>query len=757
MTETRPLAPEQATRLNEFARACKAAAHAVALYPPAHPATFSALTHLADQTSDDILPAALRLTVLPDALLLDGGAPARVDQAVSELASLLHDRLVGEMTVHPGGDADAWRSFLVLLARSPESIQGDGGLARLWTATGGRHVEVREIDYGEMLSERSGGNAAVWEHVLSSCLQGDTFDSNADVLHAIVDFATDEPGLHELVADLDRRAATSGIPARTAALVRLLRGLVEAAAMTDLEHFEVVLRNIASAIGQLSPEMMLELLSQPTRGDDLDASWRIVGEVVGRMSDHTIAQFIARGVVAEGASTERLAQAFHALVPDAERRHHLIGIAHDEAAGSSLGQTDQFESLWAEVADLLRSSSDLPQPSGTPSGELPGTQGQALKIDRAGNDPPERIAAWLATVAATAVRTLDLTLLLDLLQVEGDPVRWSELTWPVTAQIEDLLLVGDFDPAAALVGVLFSESGAAGAASRRPAARAALDRLANGPVIGHIVSHLATIDDLQFGCVKAICLSIGDALVGPLAEALSTEERGGPRERLAALLIAFGATGRQAVEQLKNSPNPAVRRTAVYLLGEFGDSDALPDLAALLDDAEPQVQHDAVRAILNIGTDAAYQILQQTLATGMAPSREAIMQTIGLVRADRATPLFAYILAHVDHRGPLRATYVRAIESLGALRDPSAVAPLKAVLYRGEWWAPRRTAALRSAAATALARIGTPAAVDILREAEGSGSRRLRAAVRPALARAIRGTNDAKDMGTTQTPPDTQS
>ena len=754
MAETRPLTPEQATRLNEFARACKAAARAVALYPPAHPAISFALTHIADQTSHDILPTALRLTVLPDALLLEGGAPTRVDQAVRELASLLHERLVGEMTVHAGGDADAWRNFLLLLARSPESVRSDGGLARLWTTMGGRHVELREIDYGEVLRERSGGDAAVWEHVLASCLRGEAFDSSPGLLQAFLDVARDEQQVHELVADLDRRAATGGIPAHTAALVRLLRGLVEAAA-TDREHFDVVLRNIAKALGQLSPEVMVELLSQRTGGGDQDASSRIIGEVVGRMSDQTIAQFIAREVVAEGSSTEPLEQAFHALVPDTERRQHLVGLAHDEAAASPLGQTDQFDSLWAEVRDLLTSPSEAPHHSGMFGHVLPGTREQTFDIERIGNDPPERIAAWLDTVAATAVRALDLALLLDLLRVEDDPARWSELTAPVIDQIEDLLLVGDFDAAATLVAIL-NESTAAGRSARRRAARAALDRLANGPLIGHVVSHLATIDDQQFGRLKAICLSIGDALVRPLAEALSTEERSSTRERLAALLIAFGATGRQVVERLKHSPNPAVRRTAVYLLREFGGSGALPDLAALLDDTEPQVQREAVRAMLDIGTEAAYRILHQAMATGMSRSREAIMQTIGLVRADMATPLFAYILAHVDHRGPLRATYIRAIESLGALRDPSAVAPLKAVLYRREWWAPRRTAVLRSAAAIALARIGTPAAVDILREAESSGSRRLRAAVRPALARATR-TKDVEDMGETQRPSSTQS
>src|SRR5262249_5919567 len=151
-------------------------------------------------------------------------------------------------------------------------------------------------------------------------------------------------------------------------------------------------------------------------------------------------------------------------------------------------------------------------------------------------------------------------------------------------------------------------------------------------------------------------------------------------------LIGFGAVGRRTVERLKGSPNPAVRRTAIYLMREFGGTEALPDLTELLDDSEPQVQREAVRAILNIGSDAAYRILEQALASGTTRSRDAIMQAAASVRDERAVPLFAYILRRIDHRGPLAAVYVRAIEILGTLRDPEGVAALKEALYKGEWW-----------------------------------------------------------------------
>ena len=120
--------------------------------------------------------------------------------------------------------------------------------------------------------------------------------------------------------------------------------------------------------------------------------------------------------------------------------------------------------------------------------------------------------------------------------------------------------------------------------------------------------------------------------------------------------------------------------------------------------------------------------------TGTAQSREALLSTLSASRDERAGPLWGYILSNIDHRGPLQPVYVRAIESLGTLRAPEGVGPLKDALYRGEWYAPGRTRMLRSAAAAALARISTPEAVAVLEEAASSGPRNVRAIAREHLA-----------------------
>ena len=102
------------------------------------------------------------------------------------------------------------------------------------------------------------------------------------------------------------------------------------------------------------------------------------------------------------------------------------------------------------------------------------------------------------------------------------------------------------------------------------------------------------------------------------------------------------------------------------------------------------------------------------------------------MRSERAIPLFEYIVRKIDRKGPLRSVYLRAVESLGALKAEQSVDLLKEALYSGEWWAPFRTAELRRTVATALHHIGAPHAQHALDYATGSGPAGARSAVKAA-------------------------
>jgi HEAT repeat protein len=160
----------------------------------------------------------------------------------------------------------------------------------------------------------------------------------------------------------------------------------------------------------------------------------------------------------------------------------------------------------------------------------------------------------------------------------------------------------------------------------------------------------------------------------------------------------------------------------------------------MLDDADPQVQRESIRAIVQIGTEEAFAVLEKALVGGAA-SRDTILQQLIGLRDDKAVPLLCYVLNHTSPRGKLVSVHAQIIEALGSLpAHKESTRTLRNILYRGEWWAPFRTAALRHAAAAALRHIGAPEALAVLQEAASRGSRGVRAAAKkyaPAPAKEL--------------------
>src|SRR5206468_9732431 len=127
---------------------------------------------------------------------------------------------------------------------------------------------------------------------------------------------------------------------------------------THPENLDGILRNMAVAVGRLSADVMLGLLSHggglgsAQHGDDTS---HIVSAVISRMSESTIARFVAHNVV-ENTPIDRVAQAFQTLVRDGEERQRMLTLAHNDVAASPLGQTEGLEQVWNHVAARLLTS-----------------------------------------------------------------------------------------------------------------------------------------------------------------------------------------------------------------------------------------------------------------------------------------------------------------------------------------------------------------------------------------------------------------
>ena len=732
MTDARtPLDAVTSLRLAEFARACKAALRAVSLYPPAHPAIGTTLGRLGELTATLTVAGPFTMEVRPHAIFVNNAAPAKPDTAIVELAEVLRRQLIGSLTLNAGANADSWRTLLMLLSRPAEEVRADGGIASLWATAGGPSLEIVEIDYAEVLREKQGDDALA-ERLVAAALKGAQLELDESGMRLLLEIVGDPARLAGLMAAIEKRTENNPGSIKIDAFVNLLTSLAEYVGKTNPAQLDQTLRQVGGATGRLSAEAMLELLMRRGHPEAMAGNVDVVNAMVHRLSDGTVAQFVSNSVITERGPTDRLAQAFQALVPDVDRQRQLLSLAHDEVATSELGQEAAFQELWEKVETMLTSYRDEKFVSDEYAKELSGARARAVDVEAVSDDPPERISAWLETVTDGALRSLDHQLLRDLLWIEQDVARWRDVADTTIAHAEDLVRVGYFDQALTLADTVAVEGQRVPA--REAAARGVLERLGRGTMIRHAAKQLRTADDPAYERLKRLAHRIGPAVIPTLAEALSAEQDARSRRRLRDILVEFGAAGRESVQQLMNAANWEVRRTAAFLLREFGGAEGLRELQPLLTDTEPLVQREAIQGLILNGTDAASQILLQALTTATGRPRETLIAELTGTRDERAAPLFCHLVRHLNRKA-FPGVYVSAVEALGTFGGPDAVEALKEALQHGDWFAPWRTRRTRAAAAAALRRIGTPPALAALQEASTRGRRGVRSAARTELKR----------------------
>jgi hypothetical protein len=730
-----PMPADLAARVTAFSRACKAAARSVALYPGEHPAVAAALGAVTAAAGTATAGRPLQMAVLPDGLTVDGQAMARPDAAVAEFAFLLHRHQVGQLTLHPQTDADTWRRFLALLALPPDQARLRGGLGSLWASEGETRIELRILDYAELLRSRLHGDEATWNAIVAKCLEGSSFSLDQEGLVEMLFGVLQNPdAIVEVMRVLETRLPPDTTAAQGAAVMAgLLQAVADFVSATTPDDADGVMAALAEAATRL-PLDALGTLVEGTRGAFSPRLGQFVQDLLRRVSDGSIANFIASEVRGGRGSSPRLGDAFCGLAPDPDRRFAILAMARNAIEQDGAAADPALAQAWQQSEGLLITYSDKAFVSDEYSVELGRLNARAVDLEKDNTDPADVTAAWRGTVDDESLRLLDAELVVDLMNLQQDLTSWRDLAGLVLERVSVLLVVGDFPAAALLAEALRSQAESHQEPEIRLEAAETLHNFLTPSTMRHVASHLDTSDARVVEAARRFCLALGTIAIRPLAEVLSREERNRPRKHLIDVLIGFGAAGRQAVERLRQSPNAAVRRTAVLLLREFGGQEALPELESLLDDAEPHVQREATRAIATLGIDSAYDTLIRALERGSERARTSILGVLWALDNEDAEQVLSHLIVAAPCAGTMWPIHERAVERLGTVGGRKAVEALASVLNRRSVWSPFRMRKLHLLAIDALAKIGSPEAADAIDKAAGSGQRAVRAAARARLA-----------------------
>ncbi len=338
------------------------------------------------------------------------------------------------------------------------------------------------------------------------------------------------------------------------------------------------------------------------------------------------------------------------------------------------------------------------------------------------------------------LRRLVLCALLDIFELQVDPLVRTEVANDLEALVLHLLSAGQFSTVAFLLREV--ESTMQRARELTPTDRERFgklsDRLSHPDALAQMLqaleesTALPAREDLAqlFAQLKPAALSV---LLDFTDRTQNTALR--PLLEGAAERLAQSNTGE--LVRLVRDAKPAVAREAIRRAGAMRTPAAVPSLGEVLaSGAERPLRAAAVVALNEIGTPGAISALETALAD---EDRDIRLATIRALTARTHRPALAKVDAIVKGKGAKEADRTERIaifELYGTICGDAGIPFLDGLLAaKGGLFARKEDPELRACAAIALGRIGTAAARSALEKAVGEKD----VIVKSAVSRALRG------------------
>jgi HEAT repeat protein len=729
MPEVSPLSPELSRSVSALARALVAAARSWSLYPSDHPAVRSSVDRLRTALNQATNGQPLSIGVTPDMLLVEGLPAGSGDGPLADAAAWLHQRDVLRLTF--GGDVGpaSLHRLLTLFAEDINAVRARGGPAKAWADGSDPSILIEQIDFTKVLEDREVQHPArkkddLWRNIVQAITdRRKTLDESAQ--RRLLEIAGDTVAIGELAHDvMAPNVAADGSPMLTsqaAAVVAAYRHLVGIVDVMAPDRRTEVMQNLAAATSALDPRVIMQMLSGP---DEAAAGGvDIKRGIADAFDDFKVAQLLATTLAIDGQASERLASVFDTIAPDEPRKRRVLTLTRSLLSETSFGKTNQFQTLWTSMEELLLTYNERPFVSEQYRTGLDqiGARAEVMAAGELSDD----LQALVATLGQDNVRRLSGILLIDLLKLERDASRAPELARDVAALCEDLLLAGDYPSAVAVTRAL-AEQAADPKSVAHQGSRVALDALVQTPAFREAAELLDDMSDGEAEQFAAVCEQTGPAAIDALLRLLDVEAMTPGRRRATAIVKSYGPRAASRLAPLIGSSHWYAQRNVADLLGESGAAEAVPLLQPLLRGGDPRVMQAAVRALSSIDDPAAARAVHTVLRAAAGQHRQAVVSALVAERDPRVVPVLARILGESDALGQDHPIVLETLGAIGLIGGDQAIPDVVRTMQRRSWLGRRKLRAVKQAALDALRAIGTPAATRALGDAAANGDRLLK-------------------------------
>jgi len=343
------------------------------------------------------------------------------------------------------------------------------------------------------------------------------------------------------------------------------------------------------------------------------------------------------------------------------------------------------------------------------------------------------------------LRRLAVMALLDIFELQVDPLVRDEVAGDLEALILHLLSAGQFSSVAFLLKEL--DGTMQRARELRPQDRERLgqlaDRLSQPDALLQMLQALEESTQLpDKEDLAQLFVQLKPTALGPLLDQIDRTQNSDLRPILETSAERLAQSNTSELVRLVKDAKPAVAREAIRRAGAMRTAAAVPSLGEVLQsDVERPIRAAAVTALTNIGTPGALSALEAALSD---PERDIRLSTYRALTARAHRPALAKVQALVTGKGARQADRTERIalfELYGTICGEAGVTVLDPIMNAKSsgLFGKKEDPEMRACAAIALGKIDS----DTARRALQRSSSDKDPIIRNAVSRALRGGESA--------------